>query len=200
MGCSTSSLPVPQPSPGICASSCPLNQWCYPTISFSAHPFSFCLQFFPALGSFLMSQLFTSSGQSIGASALASALPMNIQGWFPLGFTDLISLQSKGLPNVFSSTTIRKHQFFCTQPFYGPALTTVKIVALTIWIFVSKVKSLIFKMLSRFRIAFLSWSTASSDFMACSPGNNIYCVFSFCVLGTCLSPYLWLFIPIIYLG
>ena len=125
---------------------------------------------------------------------------MNIQGLFPLGFTDLISLQSKGPPNVFSSTTIRKHQFFCTQPFYGPALTTVKIVALTIWIFVSKVKSLIFKMLSRFGIAFLSWSTASSDFMACSPGNSIYCVFSFCVLGTCLSPYPWLFIPILYLG
>ena len=119
--------------------------------SHSLLPSSFCLHSFPASGSFLMSQLFTSCGQSIGASALASILPMNIQGWFPLEFTDLISLQSKGLPRVFSSTTIRKHQFFCTQPFYGPTLTSVqitgKIIALTIWIFVSKVKSLIFKML-----------------------------------------------------
>ena len=79
-------------------------------------PFSSCLQYFPASGSFPMSQLFTSGGQSIGASALASVLPMNIQGWSPLGLTGLISLLSKGLSRVFSNTTVQKHQFFGAQP------------------------------------------------------------------------------------
>ena len=96
------------------SNSWPLSQWCYLTISSSAALFSFCLQSFPASGSLPMSQLFTSGGQSIGASA--SVLPMNIQGWFPLGLTGLIFLQSKRLSRVFSSTTIRKHQFFSTQP------------------------------------------------------------------------------------
>ena len=80
-------------------------------------PFSSHLQSFPASGSFPMSQLFASGGQSIGASASASVLPMSIQGWFPLGLTGLVSLQSKGLPRVFSSTTVQKHQFFDAQPF-----------------------------------------------------------------------------------
>ena len=82
----------PSPSPGACSSSCLLSQWCHPTISSSVIPFSSCLQFFPALGSFPISQLFTSGGQSVGTSALASVLPMNIQGWFPLG---LISKEIK---------------------------------------------------------------------------------------------------------
>ena len=88
---------------------------CHPTISFSVVPFSSCLQSFPASGSFPISQFFAWNGQHIGVSALASVLPMNIQGWFPLGLTGCISLQSKGLPRVFSNTVVQKHQFFSTQ-------------------------------------------------------------------------------------
>ena len=95
-----------------CSNSCSLSQWCHPTISSSVSPFSSCLQSFPASGSFPISQLFTSGGWSIRFSALASVLPVNIQGWFLWGLTVLISLLSKGLPRVFSSTTIWKHQFF----------------------------------------------------------------------------------------
>ena len=95
--------------------SCPLNWWCYLTISSSAASFSFCLQSFPASGSFPMNWLFTSGGQRIGASASASVLPTNIQDWFPLGWTGLISLLSKGLSRVFSNTTVQKHQFFGAQ-------------------------------------------------------------------------------------
>ena len=102
-------------SPRACSTSYPLSGWCYLTISSSATPFAFCLQPFPASGSFLMNRLFTWGGWSIGASALASVLPMNIQDWFPLGFTGWISLQSKGLSRVFSNTTVQKHQFFGTQ-------------------------------------------------------------------------------------
>ena len=109
-------LPCPSPSPRVCSKSHPLSQWCHPTISSSVTPFSSCLQSFPASGSFPMSRLFISGGQSIGASASASVLPMNIQDWFPLGMTGLISLKSKGLSRVFSSTKIQKHQFFGTQP------------------------------------------------------------------------------------
>ena len=101
-----SRLLSPSPSSRVCSNSCPLSQWCHPTISSSVVPFSFCLQSFPASRPFLMSQLFTSSGQSIGASASASVLPMNIQGWFPLELTGWVSLQSKGLSRVFSSTTV----------------------------------------------------------------------------------------------
>ena len=103
------SLLCPSLSPGVCSNSCPLSQWRHPTISSSVAPFS-CLQSFPASESFPMSQLFTSGGQNIGASA--SILPMNIQGWFPLGLTGLISLLSKGLSKVFSNTTVQKHHFF----------------------------------------------------------------------------------------
>ena len=151
-------LLCPSSSPRVCSNSCPLSWWCYPTISSSVVPFS-CLQSFPASGSFQMSQLFTSGGQRIGASAPASVLPMNIQGWFPLGFTGLISLLSKGPTRVFSSTTVQKHQFFGTQPSLWsksyPHMTTGKTVALTTWTFVSKVMFLPFSMLSRFVIAFL---------------------------------------------
>ena len=101
----------------VCSDSCPLSRWCYLTISSSAATLSFCLQSFPSSGSFPMSWLFKSSGQSIGgASALASFLPMDIQGWFPLGLTGWISLQFKGLSRIFSSTTILKHQFFTARP------------------------------------------------------------------------------------
>ena len=115
-GLQHSRLPCPSPTPGVCANSCPLNWWWHPTISSSVVPLSSCLQSFPALGSFLMSQLFASCGQNIGVSASTSVLPMNIQGWFPLGLTGLISMQSKGLSRVFSNTTVQKHQFFSTQP------------------------------------------------------------------------------------
>ena len=105
----------PSLSPGICSNSCPLSQWCSLTISSCATPFSFCLQSFQASGSFSI-KFFASGGQSIGASTSKSILPVNIQGWFHLGLTGLISLLSKGLSRVFSSTTIWKHQFFGTQP------------------------------------------------------------------------------------
>ena len=107
-------LPCPSLSPGVCSDSCPLSRWCHPTISSSVTPFSFCLQSFPASGSFLMCQLFASGGQSIGASASTSALPMNIQDSFPVGWTGWISLL---ILRVFSSTIIQKHQFFRTQQF-----------------------------------------------------------------------------------
>ena len=100
---------------GACSSSCALSWWCHPTISSSVVPFSSCLQSFPASGSIPVSQFFAPGGQSIGASALASVLPMNIQDWFPLGLTGWISLQSKGLSRVFSNTTVQKHQFFSPQ-------------------------------------------------------------------------------------
>ena len=104
-------LPCLLPTPGAYSNSCPSSQWCHPTISFSVNPFS-CLQSFPASGSFLLSQFFASGGQNNRASALASVLPMNIQDWFPLGLTGLISLQYKGLSRVFFNTTVQKHQFF----------------------------------------------------------------------------------------
>ena len=108
-------LPCPSPSPGVSSNSCPLSQWCHPTISSSVISFSPYLQFFLASESFQMSQLFVSDGQSTGALASASVLPMN-QGWFPLRLTGLISFESKWLSRVFSSTTIWKHRFFSTQP------------------------------------------------------------------------------------
>ena len=100
----------------VCSNSCPLNWWCHPTIPSSVIPFSSCLQSFSSLESFPMSWLFSSVGQSMGASASAWVLLVNIHGWFPLGWTGFFSLLSKGLSIVFSSTTLRKHQFCCTQP------------------------------------------------------------------------------------
>ena len=107
--------PCPPPTPRVHPNPCPLSQWCHPTISSSVVPFSSFPQSFPASGYFQMSQLFTSGGQSIGASASAWVLLMNIQDWFSLGWTGWISLQSKGLTRVFSNTTVQKHQFFGTQ-------------------------------------------------------------------------------------
>ena len=111
-------LPCPSPTPGACSNSCPLSQWCYLAISSSVIPFSSCSQSFPASGSFPMSQLFASGAQSIGVSASASLFSMNIQDRFPLGWTGLISLLSKGLSRVFSNTTVQKHQFFSAQLCY----------------------------------------------------------------------------------
>ena len=107
-------LPCPSPTPGVYSNLCPLSRWCHPTIWSSVIPFS-CPQSFPASGSFQMSQLFASGGQSIGVSASTSVLPMNTQDWSPLGWTGWISLQSKGLSRVFSNTTVLKHQFFGAQ-------------------------------------------------------------------------------------
>ena len=106
--------PCPSPTPRVYSNSCPLSWWCHPIISSSVIPFSSCLQSFPASGSFQMSQFLASRGQSIGVSVSASVL-LNIQGWFPLGWTGWISLQSKGLSKVFSNTTAQKHQFFGAQ-------------------------------------------------------------------------------------
>ena len=146
-------LPCPSPSSGVFLNSCPSSWRCHPTISSSVFPFSPCLLSLPASGSFPVSQFFPSGDQSIGASASASVLPMNIQGWFPLGLTDLISLLFKGLSMVFSSTTIQKHQFFGTQPslWSNSHIHTWllgKTMDLTRWTFVSKVVSLLFSTLN----------------------------------------------------
>ena len=109
-GLQHSRLPCPSPSPRACSNSCPLSQWCHPTISSSVVPFSFRPQSFLGSGSFPMTWFLTSGGQSSGVSASASVLSMNIQCWFPLGLTGLISLQSKRFSRVFSSTAARKHQ------------------------------------------------------------------------------------------
>ena len=107
--------PCPSPTPGVYPNPYPLSRWCHPTTSSSVVPFSSCPQSFPASGSFPVSQLFLSGGQSIGVSASASALPVNTQDWYPLGWTSWNSLQSKGLSRVFSNTTVQKHQFFDAQ-------------------------------------------------------------------------------------
>ena len=125
MDCSTPGFLYTSLSPRVCSNSCPLSWWYHPIISSSVAPFS-CPQSFGASGSFPVSWFFAASGQSIGASALASVLPMNIQGWFPLGFTGLTSLLSKGRSRVFSSTKVQKHQFFSTQPssWFNPHILT----------------------------------------------------------------------------
>ena len=107
--------PCASSTPGVYPNSCPSSRWCHPPISSSVVPFSSCPQSLPASASFPMSQLFAGGGQSIGVSASASVIPMNIQDWFPLGWTGWMSLQSKGLSRVFSNTTVQKHQFFGTQ-------------------------------------------------------------------------------------
>ena len=126
--------PCASPSRGVCPSSCPLNQWCHLTISSSVAFFSLCLQSFWALEYFQMSQLFSSGGQSVGASASASVLPMNIQGWFPLGWTGVISLLSKGLSRVFSSPLM---YVVSNDSVLRPSLLEVK----SVWLFCSSVAS-----------------------------------------------------------
>ena len=145
-------LPWPSPTLGVYSDSCPLSQWCHPTISSSVVPFFFCLQSFPTSGSFQMSQFFSSGGQSIGVSASASVLPMNIQDWFRLGCTGWISLQSEGLKSLLQhhsskASILRCSAFFIVQ-FSHPYMTTGKTIALTRQTFVGKVMSLLFNILS----------------------------------------------------
>ena len=154
--------PCPSPTPGVHSDSRPSSWWCHPAISSPAVPFSSCPQSLPVSGSFPVSQLFTWGGQSTRVSALASALPMNTQGWSPSEWTGWIFLQSKGLSRVFSNTAVQKHQFFCAQlssqsnsHIHTCGKTTGKTIALTRWTFVDKVMSLLLNMLSRLVITFL---------------------------------------------
>ena len=149
-------LPCPSLSPRVCSNACPLSQWGNPIISSSSTLFSSCPLSFPASGSFSVSQLFTSGSQSIGASASASVLPMNIQGWFPLGLTAIQKTLKSLLQHHNLKASILQHSAFS----YGPTptsvyMTTGKTLALTRQIFVHKVMSLLFNMLSSFVIAFL---------------------------------------------
>ena len=141
-------LPCPSPSPEACSNSCPLNWWCHPIIPSSVTLLPSHLQSFPASGSFPVSQLFESGGQNVGVSASASVLPMNIQGWVPLGLTGLISLQSTGLSWVFSNTSLKALVLPCSAFFMvqlsPPYMTTGKTTALTIQTYVGKVMSLLF--------------------------------------------------------
>ena len=144
--------------PRVCLNSCPLSRSCYLTVSSSVTPFSCCLQSFPASGSFPMSQFLTSGGQSIGASALASVLPISIQDWFPLGLTGLISLQSKGLKSHLqhnSKVSVLWCSAFLMVQLSHLYMTSGKTIALIIWAFVGKVMSLFFNMLSGLVTAFL---------------------------------------------
>ena len=142
--------PCPSPTPWACSNSRPSSRWCYPTISSSVVPFSSCLQSFPASGSFPTSQFFTSVGQSIGVSASTSVLSMNTQDWSPLGWTDWISLQSKGLTlmSVLQRHSSKAKIIWCSAFFIfqlsHPYMTTGKTRALTRWTFVGKVMSLLF--------------------------------------------------------
>ena len=150
----------PSSTPRVYSSSCPLSQRCHPTISYSAIPFSSHLQSFPTSGTFPMSQCFISGSQRIGVSASTSVLPMNTQDWFPLGWTGWISLQSKGLSRVFSNTIVSKpsilqHSAFFIVQLSHPYMTTRKTIALTRQIFIGKIMSLLFNMLSRLVITFL---------------------------------------------
>ena len=142
-------FPCPSPTPRACSNSCPLSQWCHPAISFAVVPFSSCLQSFPASGSFLMSWLFELGDQSIVASASASVLPMNIQDWFPLEWTESLLQHHSSKASILWCSA-----FFIVQ-FSHPYMTTGKTIALTRWTFVSKVMCLLFNMLSRLVIAFL---------------------------------------------
>ena len=153
----------PSPTPGVHPNPCPSSQWCHPTISSSVVPFSSCPQSSQASGSFQMSQLFASGGQSTGVSASTSVLPINTQDWSPLGWTSWISLKSKGLSRVFLNTNAQKHQFFGTQFLHSPTLTSVhdhwKTIALTRQTFVGKVMSLLFNM--RLGWSYLSFQEVS---------------------------------------
>ena len=151
--------PCPSPSPRVHSNSCPSSWWCHPAISSSVIPFSSCPQSLPASVSFPISHIFAWGGQSTGLSAVASVLPVNTQDWCPLGWTDWISLPSKGLSRVFSNTTVQKHQFFGTQPSSQSNshihMTIGKTIALTRWTLVGKAMSLLLNILSRLVITFL---------------------------------------------
>ena len=153
-------LPCPFLYPRVCSDSCPLSRWCHPTISFSVISFSSCRQSFPASGSFPMSWLFASGGQRIGASVSVSVLPMNIQDWFPLEWTGLISLLSKGLSKSLLQYHSSKASILWCSAFFmaqlsHPYMTIGKTIDLTRWTFAGKVMSLLFNTLSRFVIVFL---------------------------------------------
>ena len=158
MNHSTAGL-CPSPAPRVHPNPCPLCWWYHPTISSSVVPFSSCLQSFPASGSFQMSQLVASGGQSIGLSASTSVPPMNTQDWYPLGWTSWISLQSKGLSSLLQHYSSKASILWCSAFFIvqhsHPYMTTGKTIALTRQTFVGKVMSLLFNMLSRFVITFL---------------------------------------------
>ena len=148
-------LSCPSPTHVAYSNLCPSSRWCHPTISFSVVPFSSCLQSFPASGSFPMNQFFASSGQYIGVSASASVLPMNIQDWFPLGWTGWISLQSKGISSLSQHYRSKASIFWCSAffivPTVTPCMTTGKTIALTSQTFVGRVMSLLFN-------AVIGWS------------------------------------------
>ena len=147
-------LPRPSLSPWVCSNSCPLSQWCHPTISISVTPFTSCPQSFPASGSFLRSKFFASGGQIIGASASALVHPVNIQGWFPLGLADFISLQFKGRSRVIS-TTFQMHQFLAFSLFCGSTLTSMHDYwkKTYLWLY----RPLLAKWCLCFLICFLGW-------------------------------------------
>ena len=168
-------LPRPSLPPWVYSTSCPLTRWSHPTILSSVTPISSCLQSFPASGSFPMSQFFQSDSRSIGMSA--SVLRMNIQDWFPLGWTGWISLQSKGLSWVFSNTTVQKHQFSTQLSLSSNSHIHTwlmeKTIALTRQTFVGNVMSLLFNMLSRLVMAFLPRSKHLSISWLQSPSSTI---------------------------
>ena len=177
-------LPYPLPTPRAYSNSCPLSQWCHPTISSSVVPFSSCLQSFPASGSFPMSQLFTSGGQSTGVSSSVSVLPVNIQDWFPLGWLDLLAVQGtlKSLPQHHSSkASVLRHSAFFIVQLSHPYMTTGKTKALTRRTFVGKVMFCFFNMLSRLVITFLprskhlliSWLQSPSTVILEPPKNEV---------------------------
>ena len=170
-------LPCPSLTPRAWSNSCPSSQWCHPTISSSVVPFSSCPQSFPASGSFPMSQFFTSKDQSTRAPASVSFLPMNIQDWFPLGWTGWISLLFKGLSRVLqhhsSKASIPWYSAFFTVQLSHPYMTTGKTIALTRRTFVCKVTSLLFNMLSRLVIAFLPRSKCLLNSWLQSPSAEI---------------------------
>ena len=166
--------PCPSPTPRAYSDSCPLSRWCHPAISSSVVPFSSYLQSFPASGSFLMSQFFASGGQSIGVSASASVLPVNIQDWFPLGWTDFLAVQGT-LKSLLQHHSSKPLILWCSALFIVQQshsyMTTGKTKALTRQTFVGKVMSLLFNMLSRLVITFLprvkhlliSWLQSTSE-------------------------------------
>ena len=174
-------LPCPSLSLGVCSSSCPLSQWCHPTISFSVVPFSLCLQSFPASGAFPMNWLFASGSQSIGASASASVLPMNIQGWFLLGLTGLISWLSEGLSRVFSSTTVwktsvlRRSAFFMAQLSH-PYMTTGKTISQSV------------QLLSRVQLFVTTWTAACQASLSIT--NSLFLWLCLFILSGVISPLL----------
>ena len=186
MDCSMPGFPVHHQLPELTQTHVHQVVWCHPTISSSVFPFSSCLQSLPASGSFPMSQFFASGGQGIGASASASVLPMNIQEWFPLGWTGWISLQSKGLSSFLQhhsskASILRRSAYFIVQLSH-PYMTTGKTIALTRWTFVGKVMSLLLNMLSRLLKTFLprskrpliSWLQSPSAVIL-EPSQNKVC-------------------------